>query len=163
MGADPYCQSQHASAPATEEDVVTGPAGELANVFVYIKDIKGNFPAPATPVTIDQKGCQYHPHVLGIRAGQTLQLRFEVQDSGIGIAADHLPRIFEMFGQVESALERSQGGLGIGLSLAVWRQCPAGDENSGDRRLHDRPRQARRRRGRRRRSRLPRPSRPRNE
>ena len=41
-----------------------------------------------------------------------------VSDSGIGIAADRMSHIFKMFGQVESALERSQGGLGIGLSLA---------------------------------------------
>jgi PAS domain S-box-containing protein len=41
-----------------------------------------------------------------------------VTDSGIGIAAEQLPHVFEMFGQVESALARSQGGLGIGLSLA---------------------------------------------
>jgi len=41
-----------------------------------------------------------------------------VRDNGIGIAAEQMPHIFEMFGQVESALERSQGGLGIGLSLA---------------------------------------------
>jgi PAS domain S-box-containing protein len=40
-----------------------------------------------------------------------------VQDNGIGIAAEHLPRLFEMFSQVAPALERSQGGLGIGLSL----------------------------------------------
>jgi len=40
-----------------------------------------------------------------------------VSDTGIGIDATHLPRIFEMFSQVATALERSQGGLGIGLSL----------------------------------------------
>ena len=40
-----------------------------------------------------------------------------VKDDGIGIAAEMLPRIFEMFSQVTPALERSQGGLGIGLSL----------------------------------------------
>ncbi len=40
-----------------------------------------------------------------------------VKDTGIGIAADQLPRIFEMFTQVDRALEKSQGGLGIGLSL----------------------------------------------
>ncbi len=40
-----------------------------------------------------------------------------VRDTGIGIAAEHLPRLFQMFSQVKTALERSQGGLGIGLSL----------------------------------------------
>ncbi|MEX1232216.1 MAG: PAS domain S-box protein [Planctomycetaceae bacterium] len=40
-----------------------------------------------------------------------------VRDTGIGIAAEHLPKLFEMFSQVAPALERSQGGLGIGLAL----------------------------------------------
>jgi CheY-like chemotaxis protein len=41
-----------------------------------------------------------------------------VQDTGIGIAAEQISRIFDMFTQVEGALEHSEGGLGIGLSLA---------------------------------------------
>jgi PAS domain S-box-containing protein len=41
-----------------------------------------------------------------------------VKDTGVGISAEHLPNIFEMFSQIERSLERSQGGLGIGLSLA---------------------------------------------
>jgi CheY-like chemotaxis protein/two-component sensor histidine kinase len=40
-----------------------------------------------------------------------------VRDTGIGIDANHLPRLFEMFSQLTPALERSQGGLGIGLAL----------------------------------------------
>ena len=40
-----------------------------------------------------------------------------VVDTGIGIDAAHLPRVFDMFSQATPALERSQGGLGIGLSL----------------------------------------------
>jgi signal transduction histidine kinase len=39
------------------------------------------------------------------------------RDAGIGIAADRLEGIFEMFTQLEAALSRSRGGLGIGLSL----------------------------------------------
>jgi PAS domain S-box-containing protein len=41
-----------------------------------------------------------------------------VRDTGIGVAAEYLPGLFEMFSQVEPALDRSQGGLGIGLALA---------------------------------------------
>jgi len=40
-----------------------------------------------------------------------------VRDNGIGIPPDRLESVFEMFSQVESALSRSKGGLGIGLSL----------------------------------------------
>ena len=40
-----------------------------------------------------------------------------VKDNGIGIVAEMLPRIFEIFAQSNRALARSQGGLGIGLSL----------------------------------------------
>lgn len=42
----------------------------------------------------------------------------KVRDTGIGIPPEHLPRVFDMFSQVGSALERSQGGLGIGLALS---------------------------------------------
>ncbi len=45
------------------------------------------------------------------------EVMVSVKDSGIGIPAAHLTRVFELFSQVDSALERSQGGLGIGLSL----------------------------------------------
>jgi CheY-like chemotaxis protein len=40
-----------------------------------------------------------------------------VRDSGIGIPSEMLPKVFEMFTQVDQNLERSQGGLGIGLSI----------------------------------------------
>ncbi|MDR3633707.1 MAG: ATP-binding protein, partial [Isosphaeraceae bacterium] len=47
-----------------------------------------------------------------------LDVLLSVRDNGIGIAPEMLPRIFEPFIQAEQALDRSQGGLGIGLTLA---------------------------------------------
>lgn len=49
------------------------------------------------------------------REGAEVVIR--VRDSGIGIAAEQLPHVFDMFMQADSSLERSSGGLGIGLSL----------------------------------------------
>ncbi|MBW8880639.1 MAG: response regulator, partial [Asticcacaulis sp.] len=44
-------------------------------------------------------------------------LEIAVTDSGVGIEADMLPKVFELFTQVDQNLDRSQGGLGIGLAL----------------------------------------------
>jgi hypothetical protein len=41
-----------------------------------------------------------------------------IRDNGIGIPADQLPLVFDMFAQVDRSLTRAQGGLGIGLTLA---------------------------------------------
>jgi len=46
------------------------------------------------------------------------ELVISVEDSGIGIASEDLPRVFGMFAQVRSAQEHAAGGLGIGLALA---------------------------------------------
>lgn len=48
------------------------------------------------------------------------QAVISVIDNGVGIAADSLPMLFEMFTQVGRNLSRAQGGLGIGLSLVRW-------------------------------------------
>lgn len=53
--------------------------------------------------------------VAGVRAGQAI---VRIRDTGIGISPDVLPRVFDMFEQAQPALERSTGGLGIGLTLA---------------------------------------------
>jgi CheY-like chemotaxis protein len=42
---------------------------------------------------------------------------FRVRDQGVGIPKEMLPRVFELFTQVDQSLHRSQGGLGIGLAL----------------------------------------------
>jgi plastocyanin len=72
MDSDPQCV---AAAPgATTELLVVGPGGGLKNVFVYVKDGLGarRYAVPSTPVALDQKGCSYIPHVVGIQAGQTM-------------------------------------------------------------------------------------------
>ena len=74
MNSDPVCLTE-ATNTQTEYYVV-GDGGVLANVFVYVKEgLEGRTFPPATgTMTIDQDGCQYHPHVFGVRVGQTLEI-----------------------------------------------------------------------------------------
>ena len=74
MSADAFCAKLHPG-DVNREDIAIGSDKGLANVFVYVKSgINGTYPAPATPATIDQKGCTYHPHVFGMVAGQSLEI-----------------------------------------------------------------------------------------
>ena len=76
MAAEPSCAAEHAT-PATDEVVVTGEGGALANVLVYVKQGLSDraFETPKQAVAIDQKGCMYIPHVIALQAGQTLAVK----------------------------------------------------------------------------------------
>jgi hypothetical protein len=76
MTAGPDCAKLHSS-PLTYPEVVTGDHGALANVLVYVKSGLGNYryDLPATPATLDQVGCMYEPHVLGLMAQQKLDIK----------------------------------------------------------------------------------------
>ena len=74
MDSDPNCVQPGVT--ATDETVLVGSDGGLQNAFVYVKDGLGDlkFPIPSTPALIDQKGCRYLPHVLGVQVGQNLEI-----------------------------------------------------------------------------------------
>lgn len=76
MSGEPACRAAH-PAPVAFPDVETGDHGALEDVVVYIKSGLGNesFSAPGTPVTLDQKGCMYSPHVVALMTNQTLLIR----------------------------------------------------------------------------------------
>ena len=65
-------------------------------------------------------GCKYSPPggtvtITASKDGD--EVRVAVRDTGIGIPGDKLDEVFDMFSQVDTTLERSRGGLGIGLTL----------------------------------------------
>jgi plastocyanin len=77
MTADPNCARKHSTAVANEM-LVLGSGNTVANVLVRVKSglpAGKTYPAPATPAVIDQNGCQYHPHVLGMMVGQELEIK----------------------------------------------------------------------------------------
>ncbi|MBI1861821.1 MAG: carboxypeptidase regulatory-like domain-containing protein [Deltaproteobacteria bacterium] len=77
MNADPVCAKENAGKKVVKDDVVVNANGTLANVFVYVKEGLKKEAIPAdvgSPVTFDQSGCMYTPHVLGVRVGQKLKI-----------------------------------------------------------------------------------------
>lgn len=75
MSDEQVCADKHSSAPMANEVVVSD--GMLANVFVYVKEGLESlqFPTPGDAVLLDQDGCMYRPHVLGVMTGQDITIR----------------------------------------------------------------------------------------
>lgn len=76
MSADPGCEALHGGKKVGSENALVTSDGFIKNVFVYVKNGEGlgKVPVPSTPVQIDQKGCMYEPHVLGVRAEQPIDI-----------------------------------------------------------------------------------------
>ena len=72
IGGEPVCAAQH-QGPVPAGDALVHD-GRVENVFVYVKEgLAGRvFAVPKEPITIDQKGCIYHPHVAGAQVGQSI-------------------------------------------------------------------------------------------
>lgn len=75
MSADPSCAKQHPG-PVLTREVIADSKGGLKNVVVFVADGLGDrgFEPPKEPVVIEQKGCQYQPHVLVVRANQPVEV-----------------------------------------------------------------------------------------
>jgi len=74
MDGDPVCARAHKD--GVDAETYVSENGGLGNVFVYVKDGLGKyyFDVPSQPVTLDQEGCTYKPHVFGVRVGQNLEV-----------------------------------------------------------------------------------------
>ncbi len=95
MDADPGCAKKH-SQPVVSEALVLGPEQALANVFVRVKSglPGGTYRTPQEPAVIDQNGCRYVPHVLGVMTGQTVKI---LNSDGLLHNVHALPKINQTF------------------------------------------------------------------
>jgi plastocyanin len=98
MDADPACAKKH-TGPVANELLLLGPGNTMGNVMVWVS--KGlpagkKFPGPATPVVLDQNGCQYKPHVMGIMVGQTYKI---LNSDGVLHNIHTLPTVNKSFNQ----------------------------------------------------------------
>ena len=71
MSQDAACKG------ANTAETIVADGGNLANVFVYVKEGLGDrtFDVPKDAASISQQGCRYHPHVLGVMAGQNIDIK----------------------------------------------------------------------------------------
>lgn len=110
MTSDPACGSADIRA---ESYLVEN--GAVQNVFVHIKDGLGNkyiFDTPTEPVKLDQKGCRYTPHVVGVRVTQPL----EVSNSD--------ETLHNVHGMPETNREFNQGQPIVGMKNTVAFTAP---------------------------------------
>ena len=105
MDADPACAKKHAK-PVLAEMLVLGGGNSMGNVIVWVS--KGlpagkTYPAPTTPVTLDQKGCLYVPHAMGIMVGQPYRI---LNSDGILHNVHTLPKINPSFNRAMPATSK---------------------------------------------------------
>jgi plastocyanin len=103
MEAEPVCHKAHGGKPVANELLVLGSGNTMANIMVWVS--KGlpagkTWPAPKTPVVLDQKGCVYLPHVMGIMVGQTYRI---LNSDGILHNIHTLPKINPQFNRGQPA------------------------------------------------------------
>jgi signal transduction histidine kinase/ActR/RegA family two-component response regulator len=112
---------------AAQSVAVVQAAAERHDISLEVRHCEKPLLADADSVRVDQivtniltNAIKYTPeggHVVVDLRPEDGDAVIEVRDDGVGIAADRIGSIFELFAQAENAIGRAQGGMGIGLAL----------------------------------------------
>ncbi|WP_257449666.1 hybrid sensor histidine kinase/response regulator [Archangium lipolyticum] len=98
-------RAHHLVLPATGEPLfVDGDPARLAQVLANLLNNAAKYTDPGGRIVVTA-------------AAEGEQAVFRVRDNGAGIAPEMLPRVFDMFVQEDRSIDRSQGGLGLGLAI----------------------------------------------
>jgi plastocyanin len=133
MDADPVCAKKH-SAPVQNEMLVLGTGNTMGNVMVWVS--KGlpagkTYPAPTAPAVLDQNGCQYKPHVMGLMVGQAYKI---LNSDGILHNIHTLPKINKAFNkpmpatmkETTTTFDKAEPIFNIKCDVHPWMQAYVG-------------------------------------
>ena len=134
MDAEPVCHKAHGGKPVANEMLVLGTGNTMGNIMVWVS--KGlpagkTYPAPKTPVVLDQHGCQYVPHVMGIMVGQPYRI---LNSDGILHNVHTLPKINPSFNrgqpatvkEVTTSFPKPEGMFQIKCDVHPWMSAYMG-------------------------------------
>ena len=134
MDADPACAKLHKGQPVPNEMLLLGSGNTMGNIMVWVS--KGlpagkTWPAPKTPVVLDQKGCQYVPHVMGIMVGQSYKI---LNSDGVLHNVHTLPKINPSFNrgqpatvkEVTTSFPKPEGMFQIKCDVHPWMSAYIG-------------------------------------
>jgi plastocyanin len=133
MDADPVCAKKH-QAPVPNEMLVLGSGNTMGNVVVHV--VSGlppgkTWPAPKEPVTLDQDGCMYKPHVMALMVGQPYRI---LNSDGILHNVHALPKINPAFNkampptvkETETTFDKPEAFFHIKCDVHPWMSAYVG-------------------------------------
>ncbi len=132
VAAEPMCAKKHPTVP--NEMLVLGSGNTMANVVVRV--VSGlpagkSYPAPTTPVTMDQVGCQYVPHVIGLMVGQPFKV---LNSDGVLHNVHALPKVNKPFNmampptrkEATETFTKEEGMFVVKCDVHPWMQSYVG-------------------------------------
>lgn len=133
MNADPDCAAMH-SGQVANEMLVLGSGNTMGNILVWVSEglpADRTWPVPTAPVVLDQKGCTYVPHVMGIMVGQTYRI---LNSDGILHNVHTLPKVNKGFNmampaarkEATTTFEREEAVFQIKCDVHPWMSAYIG-------------------------------------
>jgi plastocyanin len=132
VAAEPMCAKKHPTVP--NEALVLGTGNAMANVVVRV--VGGlpagkSYPAPTNPVTMDQVGCQYVPHVIGLMVGQPFKV---LNNDGVLHNVHALPKVNKPFNmampptrkEATESFAKEEGMFVVKCDVHPWMQSYVG-------------------------------------
>ncbi|MDH3284814.1 MAG: carboxypeptidase regulatory-like domain-containing protein [Acidobacteriota bacterium] len=129
MDADPGCAMKHKE-PVLSEMLILGSGNTVGNIIVSVKSglPAGSWAVPSETVVIDQRGCQYVPHVAAMMMGQTVKF---LNSDGVLHNVHALPKVNKQFNkampetvtETEHVFSKAEGTFEVKCDVHPWMKA----------------------------------------